>query len=625
MLCTLCPRILTRTRSLPGFRLRTRTLRVQALGRARPRLVLALRSWPTTGPSLGLGPGRSLRFYSLPPHQLVSLPALSPTMTTGTITRWEKAPGDKILEGDLIAEVETDKASMGFESTDEAFMAKILMPEGSKDIPIGTIICVTVDDANAVAAFKDYKLDPAAVATETTPPPSTLSTPPPSTTPSAAASAPAKAYPPHIKILLPALSPTMAMGTIQRWEKREGEHLSEGDLLAEIETDKATIGFEVQEEGYLARILVDEGSRDVPLGTPLCVLVQRTEDIAAFKDYVDTDGPQLLSTGLPTPAPIAPSAVSAPPPPSVPAAQVSATAAAPRAETSRVFISPLAKKVAAEKGIDLKQIKGTGPDGRITKRDVESFVPPVLAAAPGPVVTTPVPEIDAPFTDIEVTNIRKVIAQRLILSKQTVPHYYLSVDIAVDSLLALRAELNQELKAEGVKLSVNDFIIKASAVACLRVPEVNSSWLDTVIRRYHTVDVSIAVSTPAGLITPIVTGAEARGLVSISNMTRDLAARAREGKLKPHEFQGGTFTISNLGMFGINSFSAIINPPQAAILAVGGTSPTLLPSDNERGFAVAQVMTVTLSCDHRVVDGAVGARWLAELKALLERPPTMLL
>uniref|UniRef100_A0A8C4QWY4 Acetyltransferase component of pyruvate dehydrogenase complex n=1 Tax=Eptatretus burgeri TaxID=7764 RepID=A0A8C4QWY4_EPTBU len=623
MLCTLCPRMVARTRWLPGFRVRTRTLRLQALGRARPRLVLAVRSWPTVGPSVGSGPGRSLRFYSLPPHQLVALPALSPTMTMGTITRWEKAPGDKISEGDLIAEVETDKASVGFESTDEAFMAKILMPEGSKDIPIGTMICVTVDDANAVAAFKDYKFDPAAVTTETTPPPTATSKPPPSTTPSAAAAA--KSYPPHIKILLPALSPTMTMGTIQRWEKREGEHLSEGDLLAEIETDKATIGFEVQEEGYLARILVDEGSRDVPLGTPLCVLVERSEDIPAFKDYVDTGGPQLLSTGLPTPAPITPSAVPAPPPPAVPAAQVLATAAAPRTETSRVFVSPLAKKIAAAKGIDLQQIKGTGPDGRITKRDVESFVPPVLAAAPGPVVTAPAPEVDAPFTDIEVTNIRKVIAQRLLLSKQTVPHYYLSVDIAVDSLLALRAELNQELKAEGVKLSINDFIIKASALACLRVPEVNSSWLDTVIRRYHTVDVSIAVSSPLGLITPIVTGAESRGLVSISKTMGDLAARAREGKLKPHEFQGGTFTISNLGMYGINSFSAIINPPQAAILAVGGTSPTLRPSDNERGFSVAQVITVTLSCDHRVVDGAVGAHWLAELKALLERPPTMLL
>lgn len=303
-----------------------------------------------------------------------------------------------------------------------------------------------------------------------------------------------------------------------------------------------------------------------------------------------------------------------------------------------MFASPLAKKLAAEKGIDLAQVAGTGPDGRVTKKDIESFVPPKAApvAAPTPAAPTPAPAAPAPsvtpaaaptgtYTDIPISNIRKVIAQRLLQSKQTIPHYYLSVDVNMEQVLGLRKELNEEAKADNIKLSVNDFIIKASALACLKVPEANSSWMDTVIRQNHVVDVSVAVSTPTGLITPIVFNAHIKGLASISKDVSSLAAKARDGKLQPHEFQGGTFTISNLGMFGIKNFSAIINPPQACILAVGGSEKRLLPADNEKGFDVASMMSVTLSCDHRVVDGAVGAQWLAEFRKFLERPVTMLL
>ncbi|CAJ1063982.1 dihydrolipoyllysine-residue acetyltransferase component of pyruvate dehydrogenase complex%2C [Xyrichtys novacula] len=577
------------------------------------------------------GSGQSTRFYSLPPHQKVELPALSPTMQTGTIARWEKKEGDKIGEGDLIAEVETDKATVGFEMLEECYLAKILVPEGTRDVTVGAVICITVDSPDLIPAFKDVTLD--SLKSAGAAPSPAASAPPPPPPPSAAAAppaAPGSSYPTHMKITLPALSPTMTMGTVQRWEKKVGEKLSEGDLLAEIETDKATIGFEVQEEGYLAKIMVAEGTRDVPLGTPLCIIVEKESDIAAFKDYVET-GVAEVSTPPPAPAPTPVAAPAAPTP-----APTAAAPAAPR--KGRVFASPLAKKLAAEKGIDLAQVAGSGPDGRITRKDIDSFVPPKVepavtaaptpAAAPAPGVPAPAAVPAAPagtFTDIPISNIRKVIAQRLMQSKQTIPHYYLSIDVNMDQVLELRKELNAEVKAQNIKLSVNDFIIKASALACLKVPECNSSWLDTVIRQSHVVDLSVAVSTANGLITPIVFNAHTKGLAAISSDVSTLAAKARDGKLQPHEFQGGTFTISNLGMFGIKNFSAIINPPQSCILAVGGSEKRLMPADNEKGFDVANMMSVTLSCDHRVVDGAVGAQWLAEFRKFLEKPVTMLL
>uniref|UniRef100_A0A8P4GPN5 Acetyltransferase component of pyruvate dehydrogenase complex n=1 Tax=Dicentrarchus labrax TaxID=13489 RepID=A0A8P4GPN5_DICLA len=547
---------------------------------------------------------------------LVELPALSPTMQTGTIARWEKKEGEKIGEGELIAEVETDKATVGFEILEECYMAKILVPEGTRDVTVGAIICITVDSPDLIPAFKDVTLEslkaagPSPVASAPPPPPPAAAAPP---------AAPGSSYPTHLKITLPALSPTMTMGTVQRWEKKVGEKLSEGDLLAEIETDKATIGFEVQEEGYLAKIMVAEGTRDVPLGTPLCIIVEKESDIAAFKDYVET-GVADVSTPPPAPAPTAAPVAAAPT--SAPAA------AAPAASRKgRVFASPLAKKLAADKGIDLAQVSGSGPDGRITRKDIDSFVPPKAApVTPAPPAPAAVPAAPAgTFTDIPISNIRKVIAQRLMQSKQTIPHYYLSVDVNMDQVLELRTELNAEVKAQNIKLSVNDFIIKASALACLKVPECNSSWMDTVIRQNHVVDLSVAVSTASGLITPIVFNAHTKGLAAISSDVSALAAKAREGKLQPHEFQGGTFTISNLGMFGVKNFSAIINPPQACILAVGGSEKRLMPADNEKGFDVASMMSVTLSCDHRVVDGAVGAQWLAEFRKFLEKPVTMLL
>uniref|UniRef100_A0A8C2PAN3 Dihydrolipoamide acetyltransferase component of pyruvate dehydrogenase complex n=1 Tax=Capra hircus TaxID=9925 RepID=A0A8C2PAN3_CAPHI len=413
--------------------------------------------------------------------------------------------------------------------------------------------------------------------------------------------------PPHQKVPLPSLSPTMQAGTIARWEKKEGEKINEGELIAEVETDKATVGFESVEECYMAKILVAEGTRDVPVGAIICITVEKPEDVEAFKNYTldSSAAPAPQAAPAPTPAAAAPSPApsaqapgssypthmqAAPVPPTP--APVAPPPSAPRPAESMVH--------SHRRGISVSP-PGTGPDGRIIKKDIDSFVPTKAAPTPAAAVPPPSPGV-APvptgvFTDIPISNIRRVIAQRLMQSKQTIPHYYLSIDVNMGEVLLVRKELNKMLEGKS-KISVNDFIIKASA---------------------------LAFSTPAGLITPIVFNAHIKGLETIANDVVSLATKAREGKLQPHEFQGGTFTISNLGMFGIKNFSAIINPPQACILAIGASEDRLVPADNEKGFDVASMMSVTLSCDHRVVDGAVGAQWLAEFRKYLEKPITMLL
>ncbi|XP_069696667.1 dihydrolipoyllysine-residue acetyltransferase component of pyruvate dehydrogenase complex, mitochondrial [Periplaneta americana] len=432
--------------------------------------------------------------------------------------------------------------------------------------------------------------------------------------------------PSHTKVALPALSPTMEVGTIVSWEKKEGDKLNEGDLLAEIETDKATMGFETPEEGYLAKILVPAGTKDVPVGKLVCIITENEADVAAFKDFKD-DSPV-------APAPSAPAAAAPPSPPtptpvSTPAAPIPVPvppASAPaRSDGDRLFASPLARRLAADKGLDLAAVgPGSGLYGSVTSADLGKA--PAAARAAAPAVARPAPAPGATYTDLPVSNIRAVIAKRLQQSKQTIPHFYLSADINMDQLLSLRQKLNKLLEKDGLKLSINDFVIKAASLACKKVPEANSAWMDTVIREFTSVDVSVAVSTDKGLITPIVFGADKKGLAAISKDVKALAAKAREGKLQPNEFQGGTFTVSNLGMFGVKNFSAIINPPQACILAIGTNERRLIPDkDSEAGFKEAEFMSVTLSCDHRVVDGAVGAQWLSKFKQLLEKPHTMLL
>ncbi|EDO34016.1 predicted protein [Nematostella vectensis] len=416
----------------------------------------------------------------------------------------------------------------------------------------------------------------------------------------------------------------MEAGTLVSWEKQEGDELAEGDLLAQIETDKATMEFETPEEGFIAKILIPAGSKDVPIGKLLCIIVPNKEDVDKFKNFTVDDAEGAAESPPPPPptkaaAPPTPPAAS-PPQPATPTPP--AAAAAPFAG-GRVMASPLAKKMAQDQGVSLSGIPGSGPGGRITAADVQTAASAALAAQPTPVAAAPIP--GTVYEDIPLSNMRQVIAKRLLQSKQTIPHYYLSVDVKMDQLIEIRKQLNEQGKGS-YKLSINDFIVKSCALACRQVPEANSSWMGDFIRRYENVDVSVAVSTDNGLITPIVFDADKKGLSSISGDITSLAEKARAGKLQPQEFQGGTITISNLGMFGIKNFAAVINPPQACILAVGGTEKRVLADEtSEKGYSVGNVMSVTLSCDHRVVDGAVGAQWLAVFKKYLENPMTMLL
>jgi pyruvate dehydrogenase E2 component (dihydrolipoamide acetyltransferase) len=421
-------------------------------------------------------------------------------------------------------------------------------------------------------------------------------------------------------ILMPALSPTMTEGKLARWLKKEGDEIKSGDVLAEIETDKATMEVEAVDEGFLAKIVVADDTEGVPVNAVIGILTAtKGEAVDAPKE-----------APKPAAAKEAEPAKAAEPAKPAPAAQ---SASAP-AQGERIFVSPLAKRMAKQAGIDLSTIKGSGPNGRIVKADLDqagAAPAAAQAAAPAPAAAAPkaaapAPVITAPHKKIPNSTMRKVIAKRLLESKQTVPHFYVTTNIEIDALLKLRAELNAKSPKEGAgafKLSVNDMVIKACAVALRRHPMVNSTYTEEAIIQYDDVDISIAVAIPDGLITPIIRKADAQGLAAISNSMKDLGARAKGGKLKPEEFQGGGFSISNLGMFGVSEFSAIINPPQSAILAVGaGEKRAVVKGDN---IVVATVMTVTLSCDHRVVDGALGAEFLATLKSIIEEPLSLML
>ncbi|CRK93277.1 CLUMA_CG006820, isoform A [Clunio marinus] len=428
--------------------------------------------------------------------------------------------------------------------------------------------------------------------------------------------------PDHTKVLLPALSPTMELGTIVSWEKKEGDKLNEGDLLAEIETDKATMGFETPEEGYLAKILYSAGSKDIPVGKLVCIIVENEDDVAAFKDFKD-DGSAASppKAAAPTPAPPTPAAAPPSPPPPPPSSRpLGAQTASEQKFGDRVLASPMAKRLAEQQKLRLEG-RGSGLYGSLTSKDLEGMESAGASAIQAPVIPP-----GAAYIDIPVSNVRGVIAKRLLESKNTIPHYYLTVDCNVDKILELRARFNKSLEKSGSKLSVNDFIIKAAATACKKVPEVNSAWLGNVIRQFDAVDVSVAVSTENGLITPIVFSADRKGIEDISKDVKSLAAKARDGKLQPQEFQGGTFTVSNLGMFDVTHFCAIINPPQSCILAVGGAQKRLVIDETaEKGFKESTFISVTVSADHRTVDGAVGARWLQYFRKYMEDPATMLL
>jgi len=462
-----------------------------------------------------------------------------------------------------------------------------------------------------------------------------------------------------LDIKMPALSPTMEEGTLAKWLVKVGDTVQSGDIMAEIETDKATMEFEAVDEGVIAEILIEAGTENVKVGAVIARLTVEGEEAApapapvAAAPAPAADGPAATPTArklaeqngvdlagvtgtgpkgkitkedveaaiaagrsVASPAPVAASAPTAAP-----------AVLEPNGE--RIIASPLAKRIAADKGIDLAQVKGSGPNGRIVKEDVESFTPSA-AAVSAPAASTPAPataptpspapaiEGGAPFTEDKLSNVRKVIARRLTESKQTVPHFYLTIDIRLDPLLELRAQLNKSLEPDGVKLSVNDLLIKALARALMRVPQCNVSFHGDTLRRYSRADISVAVAAPSGLITPVITSADTKGLAAISTEMKTLAGKARDGKLMPHEYQGGTASLSNLGMFGIKQFDAVINPPQGMILAVGAGQQA--PYVVNGAIEVATVLHASGSFDHRAIDGADGAQLMEAIKQLCENP-----
>ncbi|KAL6428379.1 hypothetical protein ACFW04_008574 [Cataglyphis niger] len=522
------------------------------------------------------------------------MPSLSPTMETGTIVKWIKKEGDSINPGDAIADIQTDKAIVTMEFDDEGVLAKIIVPEGTKDIKVGTLIALTVE------VGEDWK---------------TVEMPDKSmeTSPKAAAATPVQnpavtkdeAPPPgQQNIPMPALSPTMTTGTIVKWLKKEGDEIQPGDALADIQTDKAIMTFELEEEGVLAKILISEGS-EVKIGQLIAVIVEKGMD---WKQAV-------IPTSTKPDASVTPSS-----------AQPMASIDTKPSSSGQVY-GLAVKRLLEEYGLNSDLIKGTGRTNRLLKSDVLVYIqthnikkvipksapPPKIdkAHSPSPAKTPISPDQPSSYKDIEVSNIRAVIAKRLSESKRTIPHSYAVIDITIDKLLELRGKL----KTEDINVSINDFVTKAVAHALVECPDINTLYQNEQIVRVPKVDVCVAVATSTGLITPIVFDTATKGLTDISKNIRELAEKARDGKLKPHEFQGGTFTISNLGMFGIKEFSAIINPPQTAILAIGSGYEEL-----DSSLAKITKMTAQLSYDRRAIDEDQAANFLAVVKAMLEDP-----
>ncbi|KAL1553174.1 Pyruvate dehydrogenase complex component E2 1 [Salvia divinorum] len=549
---------------------------------------------------------RSFSSAEIPEHTVLQMPALSPTMSQGNIVKWMKKEGDKIEVGDVLCEIETDKATVDFESLEEGFLAKILVPEGSNDVPVGQPIAITVEDQDDIgsipatisgteAADKTFT-EPAAKHGDNMQEASFVNIN-------------TSELPSHTVLQMPALSPTMNQGNIAKWTKKEGDKIEVGDVICEIETDKATLEFECLEEGFLAKILAPEGSRDVAVGQPIAITVEDNNDIETVRTSLSTDS----RTNYEKPV------------------QPIAKKDAKTQKTSFNRISPAAKMLISEHGLDASSITSSGPRGTLLKGDVlaainsgkvsKVSVPKEKTSSPQTSSSLPAGSKstvqDVAYEDLPNSQIRKVIAARLLESKQSTPHLYLSADVILDPLLLFRKELKAKYD---VKVSVNDIVIKVVAIALRNVPEANAYW-DTSkgeVVLCDSVDISIAFATEKGLMTPIVRNADQKSISSISLEVKELAEKARAGKLKPNEFQGGTFSISNLGMYPVDNFCAIINPPQAGILAVGRGNQVVEPAIGDDGIekpAVVTKMDVTLSADHRVFDGKVGGAFVAALRS----------
>jgi pyruvate dehydrogenase E2 component (dihydrolipoamide acetyltransferase) len=536
--------------------------------------------------------------------EVILMPRLSDTMTEGVIAAWHKKVGDTVKKGDLLAEIETDKATMELESYQDGVLLHIGTPRGGK-LQVNDLLAIfgkAGEDVSALIAGANV----APVAA-----PATTETAPIVAAPVAAASGVDYSTMEEV-VLMPRLSDTMTEGVIAGWQKKVGDAVKKGEVLADIETDKATMELESYKDGILLYQGAQKGEK-ILVNDLLCIIGQPGMDIDPIVKGLKSNGS--------APAPVA----------AAPAASASAPVAAPAPAVSnaqvvnegRIFASPLAKKIAQEKGIDLKFVKGTGENGRITRTDLENYTPSAVTAisSSASATTAPVfvPSGTVSFVDTPVSQMRKVIAKRLSESLFTAPHFYLTMKINMDAAIKARTLLNENATT---KISFNDMIVKATALSLKQHPKVNSSWMGDFIRENHHVNIGIAVAVDEGLLVPVLRFADSLSLSQISGNVKEFAKKAKDKKLQPADWEGSTFTISNLGMFGIDSFTAIINPPDACILAIGGIAQEPIVKGGQ--VVPGNVMNVTLSCDHRVVDGATGAAFLQTLKSLLEEPLRML-
>ena len=552
--------------------------------------------------------------------EAILMPRLSDTMTEGVVAAWHKKVGDTVKKGDLLAEIETDKATMELESYQDGILLHIGTPRGGK-LQVNDLLAIFGKQGEDITALIAANTNgTSAAASSTVSAASSVSTSAP-TTPAASTTSPATtansidASTMEEVVLMPRLSDTMTEGVIAGWHKKVGDKVAKGEVLADIETDKATMELESYKDGILLYQGAQVGEKIV-VNQLLCIIGQPGLDIdsivKSIKASSSTETPKAMAAA-PAPASAATSAtVSAPTTTSTPAATV--------VNEGRIFASPLAKKIAKDKGIDLKYVQGTGEHGRITRTDLENYKPSntsSVAKAAAPRNTNFVDQVS--FVDTPVSQMRKTIAKRLSESLFTAPHFYLTMKINMDATIAARTVVNETAP---VKISFNDFIVKAVALSLKQHPKVNSSWLGDIIRENHHVNIGIAVAVDEGLLVPVLRFADGLSLDEISVSVKEFAKKAKDKKLQPSDWEGSTFTISNLGMFGIDQFTAIINPPDACILAVGGIAEEPIVKNGH--VVPGNVMNVTLSCDHRVVDGATGSAFLQTLKSLLEEPLRML-
>ncbi|AGC44385.1 pyruvate dehydrogenase complex, E2 component, dihydrolipoamide acetyltransferase [Myxococcus stipitatus DSM 14675] len=527
----------------------------------------------------------------------IQMPSLSPTMTEGKIVKWLKKVGDKVSSGEALAEVETDKSNLEIEAYDDGYVLQILV-EANQTAAVGAPIAYIGKQGEKVAGGGAAPAPQAAAAPA----------PAPKVEAPAPVAAPAASGGGRIAIQMPSLSPTMTEGKIVKWLKKVGDKVSSGEALAEVETDKSNLEIEAYDDGTLAEIVVG-ANQSAPVGSPIA--------------YIAAKGGKAAAAAA-APAPVArPAEVAAAPKPQ--ATPAPAPVAPAQAEGRRVRASPLAKKIARDRGVDITRVQGSGPSGRVVKRDIEEALARGVTAPAPSAPTAPVarkaPAAVAARAESRtepLTSMRKVIAQRMTEVKPGVPHFYLTIEVEMDAAVKVR----EEAKALDLKVSVNDLVVKAVAMAVKRYPKINVSLQGDQVVHHGSVDVGVAVALEQGLITPVVRDADQKGLQAISTEVRELAERARKRALKPDEYTGGSITVSNLGMYGIDQFVAIINPPQASILAVGAVSDKVVVRDGQ--MVIRKMMTATLSCDHRIIDGAIGAEFMRELRGLLEHPTRLL-